>query len=154
MIDAPQIAHTKVQPSAVIRLAIAQADMPKYIGPALRELLALVKEQGIGPASPWYIYVHALAEGKIDCEVGVPVTDPVKPSGRARSGSLPGTKIARTIYHGSYQGLPGAWSELDAWVAENGHKPAGPLWDVYLAGPETGSDTSKWRTQLNRPLLG
>jgi len=154
MIDPPQITTTRLQPSAVIRIAASMSDMPKVVHPALGELMALVKAQGIGPASAWYILVHSMDATKMDFEVGVPVTDPVKPTGRVQAGQLPAARVARTIHHGPYEGMPAAWAELDAWIAKNGHKPAGPLWDVYVAGPETGPDSSKWRTQMNRPLVG
>jgi hypothetical protein len=29
---------------------------------------------------------------------------------------LPAVTAARTIYHGSYESLPAAWSELNAWI--------------------------------------
>ena len=137
MIDPPRITNTKSQASAVIRLAIAHSDMRKFVG----------------PASAWYIYVHARDAATMDFDVGVPVTDPVKPTGRVKPGLLPAARVARTIYQGPYEGMHAAWAEFDAWIAKNGHKPAGPHWDVYLAGPETGSDSSKWRTELNRSLL-
>jgi effector-binding domain-containing protein len=62
--------------------------------------------------------------------------------------------VARTVYHGPYEGLPGAWPELDAWISAQGRKPAGFLWEVYLAGPESSADPAQWRTELNRPLAG
>jgi len=154
MIDAPHITNTKAQTCAVIRLTIPQAEMPRHIGPAIGELMALVQAQTIGPASPWYIYVHKMEGGTFDCEVGVPVTDPVKPAGRVKPGSLPATRVARTVYHGGYEGLAAAWGEFTEWITKNGHEPAEQHWDVYLAGPETGPDSSKWRTELNRPLVG
>lgn len=154
MIDKPQITQTKAQPAAVIRLAIPFVDMRKHVGPAIGEVLAHVKAQGIGPASAWHIYVHKLGGGQIDFEVGVPVTDPVKPAGRIQAGSLPAAKVARTIYHGPYEGIAAAWTEFSEWITKNGHKPGEAQWDVYLSGPESGSDSSKWRTQLNKPLLG
>lgn len=48
------------------------------------------------------------------------------PTGRVKPGELPAaSKVARTVYHGSYEGLGAAWSE-----------PA------------------SWRTELNQPLVG
>jgi effector-binding domain-containing protein len=60
--------------------------------------------------------------------------------------------VARTVYHGSYEGLGTAWGEFDAWVKAQGHTPAQNLWECYVAGPETGPDPRNWRTELNRPL--
>ena len=87
-----------------------------------------------------------------DFEVGVPVSAPVTPTGRVASSALPATRVARTVYRGSYEGLGAAWGELDAWVRREGLKPAGDLWEIYAAGPESGSEPSGWRTELNRPI--
>ncbi len=36
----------------------------------------------------------------------------------------------------------------------NRHRAMHPdLWECYAAGPESGPDPAKWRTELNRPLL-
>jgi len=87
-----------------------------------------------------------------DFEVGVPVSAPAKPIGRVEAGQLPSAKVARTAYHGGYEGLGGAWGEFEKWLAENGHKPATNLWEFYTTGPESGSDPTQWTTELNRPL--
>ena len=58
----------------------------------------------------------------------------------------------RTTYRGGYEGLGPAWGELDAWIRTNGHQPAEDLWEVYAVGPESGPDSTQWRTELNRPL--
>jgi hypothetical protein len=33
-----------------------------------------------------------------------------------------------------------------------GLEPAAELWEIYAAGPESGSDPAGWRTELNRPI--
>ena len=154
MIEPPRITHTKAQPSAVIRLAVPMSEMPTVVHPAITEVLSVVKAQGIGPASAWYILVHSRDATQLEFEVGVPVTDPVKPTGRVKAGALPAARVARTVHHGAYEGMLAAWAEFDAWIAQNGHKPGKPMWDVYLVGPETSADMSQWRTQMNRQLLG
>ena len=62
-------------------------------------------------------------------------------------------KLARTVCHGSFDGLGTAWGEFDAWIKANGHTGAGDLWERYLVGPETTSDPTGWQTELNRPLI-
>ncbi|MBC7821777.1 MAG: AraC family transcriptional regulator, partial [Planctomycetaceae bacterium] len=81
-----------------------------------------------------------------------PVTKLVTPVGRVKPGQLPATKVARTIYHGPYEGLGAAWGEFVEWISANGHTPAPNLWECYVAGPESNSDPATWRTELNRPL--
>jgi effector-binding domain-containing protein len=84
----------------------------------------------------------------------VPVTAPVAAAGRVKPGQLPATKVARTIYHGPYEGLGAAWGELIAWIAAKGHTPGPDLWECYVAGPESNPDPATFRTELNRPLTG
>jgi len=52
-------------------------------------------------------------------------------AGRMKAGQLRATKVARTTYHGAYEGLGAAWAEFDAWIAGKGLTP-----------------------ELNRPLAG
>lgn len=71
-----------------------------------------------------------------------------------KAGQLPATTVARTAYHGPYEGLRAAWGQFDAWIRAQGHTPAPDLWECYVVGPESNPDPTTWRTELNRPLLG
>ena len=61
--------------------------------------------------------------------------------------------MARTVYHGGYEGLGPAWGEFLGWIESQGLKSAEDLWEVYAAGPESSPDPANWRTELNRPLI-
>ena len=75
------------------------------------------------------------------------------PQGNATMGSGIDTRnLARTVYHGPYQGLPDGWGEFVQWMKANGHEQAEDLWEVYLVGPQSSPDPADWRTELNRPL--
>ena len=152
MLDTPQVAKTDDQQTAVIRLTIPRAEIRNVMGPGIGELMATVAAQGIATAGPWFTH-HLRMDPKIfDFEIGVPVAAPVAPAGRVKAGHLPATKVARTVYHGPYEGLGAAWGELDAWIAGQGHTTKADLWECYVAGPESGSDPAGWRTELNRPI--
>jgi effector-binding domain-containing protein len=66
---------------------------------------------------------------------------------------LPAATVARTVYHGSYEGLPEAWEEFEAWIAEQDRRSGPSLWQVYLTNPATHPDPGTWLTELNRPLV-
>ena len=66
--------------------------------------------------------------------------------------SLPAVRVVRTIYRGPYEGLGAAWGEFDAWITGSGFVVVEELWEYYAKGPESGPDTSKWETELVRPL--
>ena len=152
MIDAPTSTTTREQPTAVVRLTISRADIQKEMGPAHQELFATLAAQGVTPTGPWFSHHFRMDPATFDFEVGVPVSGPVNSAGRVATSQLPATRVARTVYRGGYEGLGAAWGELDAWIRREGLNPTGELWEIYAAGPESGSDPSAWRTELNRPL--
>ncbi len=152
MIDTPRILQTTVQQTAVIRVTVPRERIREVMGPAIAEVIGVASAQGIGPAGPVVAHHLRMDPATFDFEVGVPVLAPVKATGRVKPGELPAATVARTIYHGPYEGLGQAWSEFEAWIAADGHTSAPNLWECYVAGPESGPDPANWRTELNRPL--
>jgi len=152
MIETPAITTTAEQPTAVIHLTIPRSEIQKEMGPAHQELFSALAAQGVTPTGPWFSHHFRMDPATFDFEVGVPVSAPVKPSGRVAGSRLPAARVARTVYRGGYEGLGAAWGELEAWMKGAGLKPATELWEIYAAGPESGSDPAGWRTELNRPI--
>lgn len=152
MIDTPHIAQTEAQHIAVIHLTVTGEQMRQVMGPGIQELMAAVAAQGIAITGPWFTHHLRNPTDTFDFEIGVPVATPVAPAGRMKPSRWPSMKVARTVFHGNYEGLPGAWGEFMGWIAANGHTPAADLWECYTKGPESSPDPAQWRTQLNRPL--
>lgn len=153
MIDRPRVTQTTEQAAAVIHLTIPREEMPKVFGAAVGELMDVIAAQGISPAGPVFAHHLKMEPAIFDFELGVPVTEPVSAAGRVKPGRLPATTVARTVYHGPYEGLPGAWGEFDAWIQSEGHTRAEDLWECYVDGPHSHPDPAGWRTELNRPLV-
>jgi effector-binding domain-containing protein len=154
MIDTPQITTTAVQLTAMIQLTIPRSEIQKVMGPGLQEIQAALDAQGIKATGPWFTH-HLRMDPKVfDFEICMPVAAPVKATGRVKPGRAPAITVARTVYHGGYEGLASAWGELGEWVKAQGLSPADDLWERSLAGPESDPDPAKWRTELSRPLRG
>jgi effector-binding domain-containing protein len=149
----PHITRVDAQPAAVIRLTIPRAEMRTVMGPAIAELMAAVRLQGVGPTGPMFSHHFAMHPDTFDFEIGVPVSGPVTPAGRVQPGSLPAGRVARAVLVGDYSGLPGGWSGFLDWVRAHRFAAAPDLWEVYLKGPESDPDPASWRTELNQPLL-
>ncbi len=115
---------------------------------ATASLMDAVAAQGIATTGPWFSHHLRMDPAIFDFEIGVPVAAPVAAMGRVQLGQLPAATVARTVYHGPYEGLGTAWGEFDAWIAANGPD----LWECYVAGPESGLDPATFRTELNRSL--
>jgi effector-binding domain-containing protein len=158
MIETPQIIETEEVTAAVIHLAVPRADLPKVAPAAIDELVKAIAAQGQSPQGPLFMHHVSMSADTFDVEVGFPVATAIVPAGRVRPGKLPAAKVARTIYQGSYDGLYGAWDafgkrlESDGLMERSRLKRAETLWERYLVGPETTSDASRWRTELNLPL--
>jgi effector-binding domain-containing protein len=115
--------------------------------------MATIAAQGIAPCGPVFAHYLSMDSGMFDFEVGVPVSAPVAPAGRVQPGQLPAARVARTTYHGPYEGLHAAWCEFGTLARAQGLKPAPGLWESYVVGPESSPNPADWRTELNQPLL-
>lgn len=145
----PSIVETTELPTVVIHLVIPGRDMPKYMDPAIQEILKTLKEQGLHSAGPMFSYHHRRPSDTFDFEIGFPVAKAIKPTGRVVNGSLPAEKVVRSVYQGPYDGLGGAWGELQDWVRERKLAETGRFWECYLDNPEEVKDPKAYRTELN-----
>jgi effector-binding domain-containing protein len=146
MIEEPKVVHTEAQAAAVIHVTVPKNKIREVMGPGLKELRETLAAQGIEPTGPWFTHHLTLDPSQWDFEIGLPISAPVKPQGRVRAGELPALDVARTVYHGGYEGLGAAWGELMGWIEQQGHVAAPSLWEVYL-------DENPCRTELTRPLV-
>lgn len=153
MIGTPEITRSEPGATARIRLRIPKHQIHEVMGQARQELLRTVSEQGIGPPGLVFSHHFWLEREVWDFELGIRVERPVTPQGRVEAGEIPATKIARTVYEGSYEGLANAWREFEEWLEAQNCETAVDYWEFYLTGPESGLDPSGWETELQRPLV-
>jgi effector-binding domain-containing protein len=154
MIEPPQIVTANEQLTAIIHVTVAADKIQEVMGPTLQELMGAIAAQGIEPAGPWFTHHLRRPSDSFDFELSIPVVRPIAAAGRVRPSIWPAMKVARTVYHGDYEGLGDGWSEFLDWIKANGDVATNELWEVYRLGPETSSDPSRWRTELNQPLKG
>lgn len=153
MIEAPWITESPAQLTAVIHLTIPRSEIRSVMGPGLGELMASVAAQGVGPVGPWFTHHLKMDPEIFDFEICVAVTAPVAAVGRVVASQRSAAMVARTVYHGPYEGLGSAWGEFKKWIAANGHLPGSDLYECYVVGPESSPNPADWRTELTQPLL-
>lgn len=149
MITPPEVITTKELITAVIPLVIAGRDMPKYMDPAIQEVIKAITGQGIKITGPMFSYHHRRPSDTFDFEIGFPVSGAIKEQGRVINSMLPAVKVVRSVYQGPYEGLAQAWPELQQWVRRNGHGETGRFWESYLNNPNEMKDPKDYRTELN-----
>ncbi len=153
MIEAPKITSFEAQDVAKIHLNVPCSEIQNVMGPGITEVFEAIAAQGLKPTGPWFSLHYKRPVTDFDFDICVPVSSPVKAVGRVQPGRVESTTVARTIYQGEYEGLRDAWEEFMQWMEKNEHKGGNYVFERYLAGPESGSDPSAWRTELNCPLI-
>jgi effector-binding domain-containing protein len=153
MIGTPKVVAIPAQLVAAIHIETPRAKMPRVMGPAISEVMAAVKAQGIGPTAPWFTHHLAMTPDAFEFDICVPVSSSVTAVGRVKSWRRPALRVVRAIYTGPYEGLGDAWHEFGKWTEAKGHQMAGDLYECYLIGPESSPDPANWRTELSRPVI-
>jgi effector-binding domain-containing protein len=153
MIETPKAIETPAQLVAAVHIETPRSKMQQVMGPGIGEVMAAVKAQGIGPTGPWFAHHLKMTPDGFDFDICVPVSSPVSAVGRVRPWQRPALRVVRTVYHGPYEGLGGAWNEFISWIEANGHKTASDLYECYVVGPESSRDSANWRTELCRPVI-
>ena len=153
MIETPQILVTAPQLLAIVHLEIPRSKMQQLMGPAIGEVMAAVKAQGVGPAGPWFAHHLQMAPDRFTFDICVPVSAPLTPVGRVQAGLRPALRVVRTVYSGPYEGLGSAWNEFAAWREANRCETTSDLYECYLVGPQTSPDSTTWRTELTKALV-
>lgn len=151
-LDTPIVVETAAVSAAVIRLTVPRADLPKVMGPAIADLVAALRAQGIPPSGPLFAHHVRRDDAVFDLEVGFPVGGAVTAVGRVVPGGLPAATVVRATHRGGYEGLAGAWGTLRRWMETHHHVPAADFWEIYAVGPATAPDPADWRTVLAQPL--
>ena len=153
MIETPRVVETPPQWVAALSIMTPRSKMGEVMGPGIREVMAAVKAQGIGPTGPWFAHHLKMTADVFEFDICVPVSSPVAAVGRVKPWQRPGLSVVRTVHHGSYEGLGGAWHEFTSWIEAQGYETASDLYECYLVGPESASDPADWRTELCRPII-
>ncbi len=149
MITPPEVVTTQEVPTATIHLVIPGRDMPKYMDPAIKEIIKVLTDQGLKPAGPMFSYHHRRPSDTFNFEIGFPVTKAIKESGRVKNGKLPAERVVRSVYQGPYEGLSQAWPQLQDWVRQQGYPETGRFFERYLNNPDEVVDPKDYRTELN-----
>jgi effector-binding domain-containing protein len=123
--------------------------MPKYMDPAIHEILQVLADQGLRPAGPMFSNHHRRPSDTFDFEIGFPVTRALTESGRVKNGILSAERVARSVYEGPYEGLSQAWPALQDWVRQQGLAETGRFFERYLNNPDEVEDPKDYRTELN-----
>ena len=66
--------------------------------------------------------------------------------------TLPAVKIASCTIKGSYELMKDANAAVIQWIASNGHKISGPMFNIYHVGPAQTQNPAEYVTEVCYPI--
>jgi effector-binding domain-containing protein len=119
--DSPSI------PLAVIRRRAAAAELAKLVPECCGLVWSAVKAQNTKAGRHVAVYWN----DDIQLEVGVELQGQFVERDPVVLSALPGGTVAAVTHFGPYNGLGRAHDAIHAWCKANGHRLAGPRWEIY-----------------------
>jgi DNA-binding transcriptional MerR regulator len=160
--DGPSVAdvalrHGPDEQVVCVGIAGTESEIPGLLRQAiidLRAYLAAIGQRPTGPPGGLFPGFDGVGHGDatVTMEVFLPVDQSVSGAGRIVTKHLPPGAVATIRYAGPYTLLSRCYRALMAWMQEHGHEPAGPLREIYWVGPESGSDPTKYETEVVWPV--
>lgn len=99
-----------------------------------------------------FTYDHAMKDGVLDVEAGLPAASAIEDSERIRASTLPAGPAVTAWHVGSHHELGRTYDAVEAWMKANGHVPGKVFWEVYWTAPGLEPDPSRWRTKVHWPI--
>ena len=145
--------HQARLPYVAMRTTVPMAEIGPAMGEQFGRLYGWLGAHRVTPVdAPWARYL-SVGTDEVEMEIAAPVAEEVAGDGTAISGVLPECEVATTMHVGPYDRLPEAYVAVAAWLREQGAEPSGAMWEVYLDGPDSQPDPSRWRTLVCYPYM-
>ena len=136
----------------LVRRAKVHGDaISDFLGETYATVATAVQEGGFSFAGPPFGRYRPLDDGsEFEIEAGFPVYGEGTPGGDVEVSSLPAGRAAVVVHFGPYDAMMPAYQAVLTWLADNGHSPEGPAWEVYYSDPDEQPDPATWRTEIYR----
>jgi effector-binding domain-containing protein len=140
-----QVQRLDPTPLAVVRHQVQVGDLARVVPESCGIVWQAVKAQKV-PAGR---HVAVYWDASIRLEVGVELQGAFVDDGDVVASATPAGMVASTTHLGPYGGLGAAHDAIRRWCAANGHRLAGPSWEIYGHWrPEWDTDPSRIRTEI------
>lgn len=111
---------------------------------------AVPSEAAIGAA---VFHDEGYLESGPDVEVWFEVTGPFTSVADAACVQVPEQQIASGMLHGPYEGIDLVFEAIGDWVSRHEYRFAGPMFDLYVVGPNDTPDPAQWLTEVCAPVV-
>lgn len=140
------------QPMLAVRRRVKHSDIAKSLAEALGAVFAHAQRtRAVLIGQPFARYLE-WGPGLVTIEAGLPLAASVPGQGEVLAGTLPGGPAAATTHTGPYEQLASAHGAVQIWIEENGLRPSGAPWEVYVTDPAANPNPKDWKTDIFWPL--
>jgi GyrI-like small molecule binding domain len=138
-------------PLAVVRRRVSASELSRVVPECCGIVWNTLRAQRVRPGRNVAVYWNP----DIRLEVGVELAEPFgEEDGLVRS-ATPGGLVAFTTHLGPYGQLGRAHDAIRDWCAANGHRLAGPNWEIYGHWQDAwNADPSQIRTDVFYQVAG
>lgn len=150
----PELVAVEPAVTAVVRGVVPFSGLRDFFDASFRALGETLARQQVAVRSPAFGLYHEPPTQTARLEVGFVTDRAVRPEGDVAVSALPAARVARTVHHGSFDGLGASWERLHNWVREQGLTPGPVMWEVYVTQPTPDMDPRDLRTELNCVVSG
>jgi effector-binding domain-containing protein len=117
-----------IRPLAVVRRRASVQELSKLVPEGCGIVWNVVRAQQVKGAGR---NIAVYLDDTINLEVGVEVETPFADFGEVVGSATPAGLVATTTHYGPYRQLHEAHKAIRLWRQENGHRLAGPNWEIY-----------------------
>src|SRR5688572_22272350 len=122
-----QVQIVESVPLAVVRRQARQADLAGLVPECCGLVWEAVRSQRVTAGR----HVALYWDGSIRLEVGVELLGPFLDDGEVVQSATPAGTVASVTHLGPYGGLGAAHDAVRRWCETQGHRLAGPSWEMY-----------------------
>ncbi|HQY34003.1 MerR family transcriptional regulator [Actinotalea sp.] len=141
-------------------VASVRGTIPSYADEGLlwQRLMAALPAAGaaVAPDAAAVAVFHDedYVEQDADVEVRLDVVAPFTGTPDVACVEVPAVDVAVGTLHGPYDGIGEVMDAIGGWIAAHGLSVAGPMFNVYVVGPEVSHEPSDWVTDVCVPVAG
>lgn len=147
-----EVVELQPQEAIAVRGEVALDEMPAFFERAFTTAAAAAEAAGVEIVGPPFGFYPEMPADTVVVEAGFAVSDHVEIDGEAHPLLLPGGRAVRAMHVGSYDTMERTYADLQLWMAEQGLRPAVPMWECYLSDPVTEPDPTRWHTLIVWPV--
>lgn len=132
-------------PLAIVRRQVRRTELSSAVREGCGFVWTFARERNLPAGRHVAVYLDASIRLEVGVEMAVPFTEE---NGVVRSATPAGLTACVTLL-GPYDQLRAAHGGIHAWCAAQGHRLAGPNWEIYGHWqPEWNTDPSRVRTDI------